>query len=136
VPETGDQPKGTPGSGGLDANGPVVVYVRTGGIAGISERWEIFPDGRVVNQDGTEFQIDAEQVTKLVASFEQAGFFEMQPPGGPRGNCADCFTYEVAVRSGEKTNQVKFTDVDSNLPGAFMQTLQELNGMLDELKTP
>jgi len=118
----------------MDPNGPVIVYSRTGGIAGTSERWDLYPDGRVVSEEGGEFQAEPQQVVDLVAAFEQAGFFEMQQSGGPGGTCADCFTYDVAVRAGEKSNQLRFTDADSNLPGAFMQTMQQLNMFLDGLE--
>jgi len=134
LPVQGDEPKGIPGSGGMDPNGPVIVYSRTGGIAGTSERWELYPDGRVVSREGDDYQVEPQQIIDLVAAFEQAGFFEMQHPAGPGGNCADCFTYEVAVRLGEKSNQLSFTDVDSNLSAEFMQTMQQLNEFLDGLK--
>jgi hypothetical protein len=118
----------------MDPNGPVILYSRTGGIAGVSQSWELYPDGRIVNQEGEEYRVDPEQVMGLVAAFEQAGFFDMKNAAGPGGTCADCFTYDVAVRSGEVANQVRFTDVDTSYSAEFMQTVQELNVFLDGLE--
>ena len=43
----------------------IIVYQREGGIAGQAEKWTIYPTGRIVSGDGTEWQVPAEQVAPL-----------------------------------------------------------------------
>ena len=58
--------------------GAAVIVQRSGGIAGTSDQWAIFPDGRVLVGRTNEFRVLPAAVTGLMASIERRGFFALE----------------------------------------------------------
>jgi hypothetical protein len=89
-----------------------VYYHRTGGIAGVDDRVEITPDGKVGiarrGQVPHELQLTRDQVTLLREAFRGFDTLRSDYPA-PRG-AADDFQYEV--RYGAKTVTGRDTSVD------------------------
>ena len=60
----------------MQAGGAVIVYQRNGGSGCVDELYAIYPDGRIVGDDGTQTvakQASPEDVTALVANHRRAG---------------------------------------------------------------
>ena len=125
VPDSGELPKDMP----PDA---VLVYHRSGGIAGIDEVWTIYSDGRITKDRGGEWQAPAERVTALLQAIDELGFFNMQASYMPADTCCDRFSYELAVRNKGQEHQVITMDGAPGTPEAFWQILTEVQRFLDE----
>jgi hypothetical protein len=111
--------------------GAVIVFQRGGGFAGVAEQWVFFSDGRITNEKGDQKIVQADQVTALLDEFEAMGFFEMQisPGGGNFNTCKDCFTYQVTVTRGEKTNSITVQEGAAGVPEAFWTMINKLNSL-------
>lgn len=96
------------------AGDAVVTYSRTGGLAGASERWSIYLDGRVVQEGGRVGSIAVTEVNQLLVEIEAKGFFDW--PEHPRSldRCADCFTYSITVAFEGKINQITLTNAEAD----------------------
>lgn len=125
----------TQASAGADKlGGAVIVFHRTGGVAGVDDLWSIYPDGRVVSSKGEEQTIQAEQVTALLAAIEALGFFDMKDSYGRLSQCKDCFTYELTVSSGGKVKSITTVENASDAPPELGQVLEKINTLLTGLK--
>jgi hypothetical protein len=108
---------------------PAITLHRTGGIAGLVQHLYIYDDGRFVAEDDKggrreEGTLNADEMGRLRASFEEIGFFDMNNQYGM--GCPDCFIYVITVRQGERVKAVR--TYDGSVP-------QELEGILTWLVT-
>lgn len=107
-------------------SGETITYSRTGGIAGISERVTIEPDGAAKLEVGyqdpaiAEFTVSGDDLEKLQDSL--AGIGDVDGPGTQTG-CADCFIYALAV--GDSTIEAD----DTNFP----EELNDARSQLEEI---
>jgi hypothetical protein len=103
-----------PGCGGGDGTstvsdpaGPLVVYQRSGGIAGVDEKLEVERDGSAsVGTGGVEpahasFRLADAELQELSAELDAADF-DAVTPSGP-SSCADCFVESVTTRGRTTT---------------------------------
>jgi hypothetical protein len=110
-------------------NGALVVYSRTGGVAGLDERLRIEPDGTATISYGepvnTEkpFEISAPELERLRTLLDSADF-DATPENPEQTGCADCFVYTVEY--GGKT--VTYDDVTEPAP-----SIAELVAALGEI---
>jgi len=111
-----------------------VIFQRSGGFAGLSEGWAIYPDGRVTASDGREWQASPERVERLLADIEALGFFEMRDRYMPLNTCCDRFTYEVTIRRGDKLNQVTTLDAAPDTPPELWQILDTVSSFVASLQ--
>ena len=73
--------------------GAVILYHRSGGIAGLDEIYTIYSDGRITIGNEKEWQVSPQAVQRLLEQIEQAGFFQAEQTGPVRVPCCDRFTY-------------------------------------------
>ena len=84
-----------------EADGPLVVYERSGGIAGVAERVVVASDGAVavtagaVDPQHADFQLSDEELQQLSAELDAADLDAVSTTGP--GACADCFIESVAT---------------------------------------
>ncbi|MFQ5812710.1 MAG: hypothetical protein ACE5I2_05910 [Anaerolineae bacterium] len=114
--------------------GAVIVYQRSGGIAGTFEQWIIYPDGRITTDDGREWQVAPEQVRQLLGDIEALGFFEMSDRYMPLNVCCDRFTYEITVRRGSEVKRVTTVDAAPNTPAKLWRIIEEISGLVSDLE--
>lgn len=120
-------------SGAGKSGGAAIIYGRSGGIAGISEMWMIFPDGRVVSADGKVFAVPAVEVSALLAEIEDLGFFEISNPSGLPGTCADCFVHQITVNNGERLNSITVQGRISDPEDPRLKILEIISELLSSL---
>ncbi len=111
-----------------------IVYRRSGGFAGVSEQWTIYPDGRITASDGRAWQVKPEQVEQLVDDIQTLGFFEMKGRYVPLNTCCDRFTYEITVRTGGRVHTVVTIDAAPDAPVALWQALEKVSNLLVDLQ--
>lgn len=114
----------------------VIVFSRSGGIAGISNRWTIYANGRITDEAGQEYLVPSSEVDELLAAINDSGFFEAEMPPRKLGFCADCFTYALIVESEGRTAQIRFTDADTDIPQEIRELFGRIQVFLDSLVTP
>ena len=120
----------TPGS---RSGGAVITFDRSGGIAGISEHWTIYLDGRVIGPAEEEARVPVDEVSQLLAEIEAAGFFEWPPLPRSLGSCADCFTYSITVAYQGKTNRITLVDGETGAPEEAWTVLERILGILNSV---
>jgi hypothetical protein len=110
--------------------GAVIIYRRSGGIAGLDEQWEIFDDGRMVAKNGAVAQAAPAEVSALLAELARIGFFDLQPQPLPLDLCCDRFTYELTAVSGQRAQTYTAVDAQEGVPSAFWQALELVQAFL------
>ncbi len=112
-----------------DANGPLVVYERSGGIAGVAEHLQVGSDGAVevtagaVEPQHADFQLSDEELGQLSSELEAADFGAVSATGP--GACADCFIESVAT-GGRTTTIVGEIDPPPASVSAALEHLRQL----------
>jgi hypothetical protein len=112
--------------------GVALVYRRSGGFAGVSEEWVLTDDGRLTASGAGQWQTSPEQVAQLVDTIEALGFFELDGHYVPLDTCCDRFTYELAVRSGERTHAVRALEATPDTPAAVWEALRAAGQFIAE----
>lgn len=108
-----------------------VIYSKTGGVAGISQRIEIAADGETTIETGNvdpetkSFTLPESQVEDVNKALDEAAFDDIESPGDQTG-CADCFIYTIE-RGGHTV-----TFDDTNFPGDLAPAVEELEGLITE----
>ncbi len=114
--------------------GAVIIYQRSGGLAGVEEKWTIYADGRVVDAQGEERAIEAAQVSTLLGGIQALGFFEMKDSYRQFSQCNDCFTYTLTVSNGGKPKSVTTKDSATDTPPELWQVLDKINTLVSKAK--
>lgn len=115
------------------ADGAVVVYERIGGKECIDEVWNIYPDGRIVGENGrtkVEDGISAEEVSALLAFIDEEGFFDLW--NTEHTACRNCFTYYITVSSDDQVLTIKAVDGGTDTPGAYWQVWAEIKKLVSD----
>ena len=107
-----------------------IIYERTGGIAGITERWMIYLNGRVISGEGREYTADPEKVEALLSAIEQSGFFGWRQAGGLPGACRDCFVHSITLAAEGRLKTISATDGSSDVPEEFWELVDSIRRFL------
>ena len=111
----------------------LIEYHRTGGIAGFDDRLVIMTDGtvQITRRTGTSTAtIGGEDLNRLIAFFDQAGFARLDREYLPANNCCDLFDYVVTYR-GHTVHTM-----DTAVPESLQPALRELDGLLSKYGNP
>jgi hypothetical protein len=112
---------------------PAITLHRTGGIAGLVQHLYIYENGRFVAEDDKrgrreEDALKADGMDRLLAAFEEIGFFDMDNQYGL--GCPDCFVYVITIRQGERVKAVR--TYDGGVPAELEEILTSLVALLDQ----
>lgn len=116
-----------------ELDGAVILYQRSGGLAGVAENWWIHEDGRLTDQDGNVWQLPAAEVKQLLAASEQLGQAKVVGNLVPEGLCCDQFIYSLTVRQADGIYQV--VTADGLKTPDMLSKLLATTGKLIEQKT-
>ncbi len=86
------------------SEGAVMIYQRAGGLKGIGASefsWTFYADGRIVGNDGREWQVSPEEVQKLVDDVMALGFAEFEVSYIPEDTCCDRVTHTLTVKDDD-----------------------------------
>lgn len=122
-------PTATP-TPGRRASGAVITLARSGGIAGVSEQWTIYADGRILGPAGAAAQVPEAEVNRLLAEIEAAGFFDWATPARLPSGCADCFTYSLLVTFEGQAKELRLVDGQPDAPEGAWTILERIQALL------
>ena len=111
-----------------------IVYSKSGGVAGISQRIEIAADGEAVIETGTvdtqteTLDLSESHLAGINEALDDADFDEIEVSDAPTG-CADCFEYEI-TRGG---HTVSFDD--TTFPNELGPAITKLDQLAAEKGT-
>jgi hypothetical protein len=102
---------------GVDMGDALIIYVKSGGFAGIHEEWR-WSYGSLTAPDGEVYATTAETTDALLAQLKDKGFFDMPDNPGRISPCRDCFNYSVTAVLDGQVKTVSADDVTmSDIPG-------------------
>jgi len=117
----------------LMKGGAVIAYERNGGVNCIDELYGIYPDGRIVGDNGTqkiEKQVTPADVDKLLSSISNLGWFTDNMYSALHVPCRVCYHYltSVAYKGQEKT--VECVDGGTDCPSEYWLMTGQLSTIL------
>jgi hypothetical protein len=114
------------------AEGATVTFQRSGGLAGKTEQWTIYLDGRVLSNKGTAHVLPGD-VAQLVADLSSLGIFNLKDSYGGLNVCKDCFTYTISISVDNKTKTITTTDGAPNTPAELGKILTLINDFINKI---
>ncbi len=126
-------PSPTP-SAPTKSEGVLIIFERSGGIAGIHEIWRFYGDGRVIREErirGTPFvaRLPAENIERVARHLIETGFLELADEYMPTNPCCDLFTYRLTLVYEGKTKTVTTMDF-AEQPRALVEALRVVNELI------
>jgi hypothetical protein len=116
------------------ASDVLLVFHRSGGIAGIDETMTIYADGRLElngNAGKKTGQVAPDNLAELRKLLSSPEFAALEPRYQAMG--ADLFVYELTVPGGAKPQKVVTMD-GANNPAILSQTLEELRKLREQVR--
>jgi len=114
-------------------DGAVVVYERNGGPHCIDELYAIYPDGRIVGDDGVntvEKQITPEEVDTLLAGIIGYRWFTDEMYDTWHTPCGQCYGYYLTVSYDGQEKTVKGVDGGTDAPADYWQIISLVKGIV------
>ncbi len=113
--------------------GAVVTYERNGGPACIDELYFIYPDGRIVGDDGVstiEKQVSPAEVEALLKGIADLGWFTEEMYSTWHTPCKQCYGYYVTVSYHGQIKTVKGVDGGTDAPADYWQVVSLIKGLV------
>jgi ribose/xylose/arabinose/galactoside ABC-type transport system permease subunit len=114
-------------------DGAVIVYERNGGTNCIDEVYGIYPDGRIVGDNGVQKvtkQITAPEVDHLLAFISGLGWFTDNIYSSSHLPCQVCYTYFTSVTYQGKTKTVQAVDGGTDAPSEYWLMTGQFSSLL------
>lgn len=113
--------------------GAVVAYERNGGPDCIDELYFIYPDGRIVGDDGTnkiDKQVPPADVDALLAGITELGWFTDEMYNTWHTPCGQCYGYYITVSYDDQIKTVKGVDGGTDAPADYWQVVSLVKGIV------
>jgi simple sugar transport system permease protein len=121
----------------LIKDGAVIVYNRTAGPLCVDELFAIYPNGRVLGNDGVnqvEKQIDPAVVEQNLAKISgEYKWFTDAIYGRYLTPCRQCFAHNVTISYEGQEKTVSQVDGTASMPAGYTFTLAVIRSMLPEI---
>jgi hypothetical protein len=107
-------------------DGAVIAYERNGGPNCIDEMYAIYPDGRIVGDDGAntiEKQVTSEEVDTLLAGIHGYQWFTDEMYDTWHTPCRQCYGYYLTVSYQGQEKTVKGVDGGTDAPADYWQVI-------------
>ena len=117
----------------LMKGGAVIAYERNGGSSCVDELYAIYPDGRIVADNGTqtiEKQASPTEVEALLGAIDGLGWFTDNMYSTSEIQCGQCFTYYTAVSFKGVVKTVKAVDGGTAAPANYWLMTSRLSTIL------
>lgn len=116
--------------------GAVLAYERNGGPTCLDELYAIYPDGRIVGDDGAktiEKQVSPADIEKLLADISAKGWFTDEFYDTWHTRCGQCYGYYITVSYKGQARTVKAVDGGTDAPANYWQVVSLINGVIPHL---
>ena len=117
----------------LVQDGAVIAYERNGGPRCIDELYAIYPDGRIVGNDGLnkiEKQVSPADVEGLLAGIDGYGWFTDEMYDTWHTPCGQCYGYYLTVSHDGQEKTVKGVDGGTDAPADYWQVISLVKGVV------
>jgi hypothetical protein len=117
----------------LIESGAIVAYERNGGPECIDEEYAVYPDGRIVGDDGTqkiEKQATPEDVNQLLSNISTLGWFTEEMYDTWHTPCGQCYTYYLSISYQGQEKTVQAVDGGTDAPANYWQVVSLINGII------
>lgn len=110
----------------------VIEYQRSGGYAGVDERYSIFSDGLISTNKKREWWADTRELNELIEQIKTLGFYDLATEYAPKNACCDRFSFRLKVMTGNKAHSVNAMGGDPRVPKQFWEVLKAVQGFVDK----
>jgi galactofuranose transport system permease protein len=103
-------------------DGAVITYERNGGMQCVSELYGIYPDGRIVGNNGQDqisSEVDPAVVQSLLESINNLGWFTDDMYSTFHTPCPQCFDYLTTVSYDNQIKSVEAVDGGTDAPAKY-----------------
>jgi simple sugar transport system permease protein len=117
----------------LMKDGAVIAYERNGGPNCIDELYAIYPDGRIVGDDGAnkiEKQVTLADVEQLLVGINDYGWFTDEMYDTWHTPCGQCYGYYLTVSHQGQEKTVKGVDGGTDAPADYWQVISLVKGIV------
>jgi ribose/xylose/arabinose/galactoside ABC-type transport system permease subunit len=125
---------------GLLDDGAVIAYHRQAGPNCVDEMYAIYPDGRVVGDNGVtqvEAQVSPEEVMRILTTIsEEYDWFTDEIYDTYLTPCRQCYTHYVLVSYNGQEKGATTTDGTTAMPSEYGFTLSVIRPLLPEIPLP
>jgi simple sugar transport system permease protein len=118
------------------ADGAVIVYNRTAGTACVDELYAIYPDGRIVADNGpgnepVESQVDPAELERiLIAATDEYGWFTDYIFSTYHNPCRQCYAHHLTISYNGQEKSVTAVDGGTDMPPGYGYTLSVIRPIL------
>ncbi len=123
---------------GLIAGGAIIAYERNGGPNCVDELYAIYPDGRIVGDNGlttTEKQVTVAEVEILLGGINEYGWFTDDLYDTWHTPCWQCYGYYLTVSYDGQEKTVKGVDGGTDAPADYWQVISLVKGIVPQFTT-
>jgi simple sugar transport system permease protein len=124
---------------GFMKGGALIAYERNGGSSCIDELYAIYPDGRIVGDNGAqkvEKQLSPTELDKLLKDITGRGWFTEEMYSTSHTPCGQCFTYYLTVYYQGQEKTVQAVDGGTDAPADYWQVVSIINGVIPNFSAP
>jgi hypothetical protein len=117
----------------LMKDGAVIAYERNGGPNCIDELYAIYPDGRIVGDDGAvtiEKQMTIADVEQLLTGISDYGWFTDEMYNTWHTPCGQCYGYYLTVSHQGQEKTIKGVDGGTDAPADYWQVISLVKGIV------
>jgi len=114
-------------------DGAVIAYERNGGPNCIDELYAIYPDGRIVGDDGAqtiEKQVSPEEVEQLLEGIAGYGWFTDEMYNTWHTPCKQCYGYYLTVSYQGQEKTVKGVDGGTDAPAEYWEVISLVKAII------
>jgi galactofuranose transport system permease protein len=123
----------------LIKDGAVIAYERNGGPACVDELFGIYPDGRIIGDNGKD-KIDEKVTTATVNEIKSGiinnGFFTDELYDTWHTPCGQCYGYYLTVVDNGQQKTVKGVDGGTDAPAVYWQIISLVKGLVPKFASP
>jgi ribose/xylose/arabinose/galactoside ABC-type transport system permease subunit len=122
----------------LMADGALIAYERNGGPKCIDELYVVYPDGRIVGDDGeniVEKQVGRDEVEMLLAGIRAYGWFTDELYNTWHTPCGQCYGYYLTVSDNGQEKTVKGVDGGTDAPADYWQIISLVKAIVPKFAT-
>jgi hypothetical protein len=109
----------------------VITYQREGGVAGITQEWVIYPDGKIIAPGGQEMKVPPHEVIALLAKAAEIESSSLKESYVPDDACCDQFIYTIIVKVGDQDTTIRTSD-GAEQPDQLTSLLTSIEDLLSQ----